>query len=397
MENSIIFDWVTITYKKHTVWQVIDMLGLKEIEYMDMNGRYGYRESKYSGGISVMSNGAQPGMGVCLEMSGKGCRIFEKYGNGDYSKLLAMCLDNENHMKLTRLDVAYDDYCGILDIDRICDDTRQCNLVTRFHQNSWQTIYSGRGNSIILGSRKSDMLVRIYDKNKEQNEKEKRHWVRCEMQLRRERALGFVEEMQVRNIGQVYKGVMSNYIRFVIPGNDTNKRRWDTADFWVEFLSEAEAISIYKKLEEEYTYDKLEAYVISCSGNAIACYIDLVGINNFVENLNERTQKPNKKYQELKDKVINSDPIKKVVLTDKQKYDIGLSEVQNKVFGIYDDIDIYTCKIKDPDKCRYEIIKDMSGVRWFKCIDCGEIKREDESLYIGDVTGINYGQCKICA
>ena len=51
-------------------------------------------------------------MGVCVEMSGKGCRTFEEFGNGDYEWIFTLVRQQQpdGEMKITRLDVAYDDF-----------------------------------------------------------------------------------------------------------------------------------------------------------------------------------------------------------------------------------------------------------------------------------------------
>ena len=58
-----------------------------------------------------------------LEMSGQGCRAFESFGTGNYEALFQEVLDNPSEMNLTRLDVAFDDHGGLLDIGQAAEDT----------------------------------------------------------------------------------------------------------------------------------------------------------------------------------------------------------------------------------------------------------------------------------
>lgn len=115
----------------------------------------------YFGCISVHYNGRDD-MGVWVEMSGQGCRNFE-----DLTTLPNKWEDifnfiNSNDLHMTRLDVAYDDHTGVLDINKVADDTEALRFVSRM--NYWETVRSSKGISVQIGSPQSKVLVRIYDK-----------------------------------------------------------------------------------------------------------------------------------------------------------------------------------------------------------------------------------------
>ena len=74
---------------------------------------------------------------------------------------------------------------------------------------------SSKGQTVQFGSPKSDTLIRIYDKARERNCPAGNHWIRCELQLRRERAASFIQLLQA--IGEAYCGMMMNYLWFVEP------------------------------------------------------------------------------------------------------------------------------------------------------------------------------------
>lgn len=185
------YDWVSITSKLHSPQEFINLLGLDQesIYWEKTKGAHGYKDRLYWESISIHYNGAY-GMGIWLEMSGQGCRAFESFGTGDYNSLFELVLDNPEHMNITRLDVAFDDHSGILDISDICQDTEDGNYVSR--SSAWQVTYSDGGSSVTLGSRSSEILIRIYDKAAERGFTDGRHWVRVELQLRRERARAFL-------------------------------------------------------------------------------------------------------------------------------------------------------------------------------------------------------------
>ena len=157
-ENIVIRDWLTFTTKKHTPQELIAYLGMSGCAWTELTGWYGYKSRLYFGGISVHYDG-QEGMGVCCEISGSGCRSFEDYSTlaGKWDDLFAWIRGESLH--ITRFDVAYDDHTGILDIDRIADDTEKQHFVSRL--NAWKVTKSSDGTSVQIGSSKSRTLIRI--------------------------------------------------------------------------------------------------------------------------------------------------------------------------------------------------------------------------------------------
>lgn len=192
MENCILIDWVSITSKIHSPAGIIDLLGLDHpnIVWEQVKGAHGYRDRLYWESISIHYNGSED-MGVWLEMSGQGCRAFETYSSHkSFEILFEEVLDNPEDLNITRLDLAFDDHEGILDIDQICNDAWARNYISR--SQALDVHYSTDGNSVTFGKRASEILVRIYDKAAERGFDDGRHWIRVEIQLRRERARAFL-------------------------------------------------------------------------------------------------------------------------------------------------------------------------------------------------------------
>ena len=120
-ENVVIYDWLSFTTKQHSPEEVIEALGLSHCPWSEINGARGYMDRKYFGCISIHYNGRED-MGVWCEMSGQGCRNFE-----DLTTLKSKWDDlfrfiHGNSLHITRLDVAYDDHTGVLNIDQIAED-----------------------------------------------------------------------------------------------------------------------------------------------------------------------------------------------------------------------------------------------------------------------------------
>lgn len=295
----MLIDWLSITSKIHTQDQIIALLGMESATWTLTKGAHGYKDRLYYNCISIHYNGS-PDMGVWLEMSGQGCRCFETVGHGDYDMLLELVMDNPQDMKVTRMDVAFDDHSGILDLQQICQDTRLQNYVAK--ATAWQVVESNKGAAVYIGSQQSDVLIRIYDKAAERNITDGSHWVRVELQLRRDRALEF--SRLPGTIGERYAGVLVNYLRYVLPCSDSHKDRWPLTDYWADLIGAAAALSIYTKPGLEYNVLRCERYVYTQAGNAIDALIKCYGPEQFLDKLQKRCTRPNPKYTHMIDEFL---------------------------------------------------------------------------------------------
>ena len=296
-EDKILYDWLNITSKIHNTYDFIELLGFQNVVWQEFNGAKGFRKRLYYGGVSIHYD--REDSYIWLEMSGQGCRTFETFGNGDYESLFALVQENPDEMHITRLDVAFDDHTGILDIERIFDDVRNQNFVSRFKK--YEARIGSDGLSVYHGSKESLIFIRIYDKAAERGFKDCRHWIRVEIKFGDERALQFIN--YDAPIGTKLAGVLKNYLRYVVPSEtDTNKRRWEDADYYTALVGAVEPISLYVKPGVEYNYFNLENYVIRQAGNAIDAFIEIRGVSGFLSDLKDRFTVPNPKYMEVVDK-----------------------------------------------------------------------------------------------
>lgn len=307
VQDCILIDWLSITSKIHSPDDIIELLGLDGMAWEQVKGAHGYRDRLYWEKISIHYNGSDD-MGVWLEMSGQGCRAFESMGTGDFDGLISLVLANQGDMKITRLDIAYDDHSGILPIETIAHDTLDHNWVSDFYKS--QVLYDidrrkgkdWRGISCYYGSMASDALVRIYDKAKERGFDD-RHWIRVELQLRRERALSFASELQNIPIGTLFRGVLHKYLRFVEQANDSidsNMRRWVTVSYWQCLIDGIGKINIYSKPGTEYNMVNLESFVLDQAGGAIYTFLETHPLSELLERVRERDPaRLNGKYKAL--------------------------------------------------------------------------------------------------
>lgn len=306
-ENRLIYDWVSFSTRIHKPDEIMDLIGMRDCPWEILNSGNGYTHRHHFGGVSIsFCEGDMSHVGgfYLLDMSGQGCRTFETYGNGNYDNLFKLVQREEGKPKvtqdvrLTRLDVAYDDMTGLLNIDQICDKTRLQEFVSRIQR--YEAIYGSNGNSVNFGSKGSNVFIRIYDKARERGFTDGRHWVRCELQLRKENACGFVNKLPNSSLSELYHGVLKNYLSFrEVNENDTNKRRWEESPWWTAFLDNARAVSIVEKPGVIYNLSACEKYVLTQPVGSIKTLIKIYGSEAFIEMINSAPAPKNPKYRRL--------------------------------------------------------------------------------------------------
>lgn len=293
-QTLIIFDWFSFTTKILDVSYIIDLLGLPPESFVSGKASKGYLERCYCNGISIHAGGREE---LWVEMSGQGCRYLESFGKISWTDLFEVCMSEGFH--ITRLDVAYDDHTGLLNIGKLQRDFLSQNFVSKME--FWSCDISSVGVSLYHGSPKSDVRIRIYDKAAERNRVEEGSWVRVELQLRRDHAKRFISLLYLDSIGSVFTGVINNYLRYVKPNpNDSNKRRWETRSYWKKFIGDADKLSLYETPGVDYNLGKLQSYVIDMAGACSAAYISIVGEEYFMDEVRKKLRMSrNKKLEHI--------------------------------------------------------------------------------------------------
>ena len=322
-KDGILIDWLSITSKTMFPEDMMELIGITSGWQLMDRGVRGYGARYYNNSISIHFGGSQDN--VWLEMSGQGCRTFESDSlHKDYNVIFDTLLKNSSSMKITRLDVAFDDFSGILDIDRICDDTRPRNHKFKAKTDYVQVIESSNGMSCDVGSPKSLVMVRIYDKLAERLAKMRGaedkakvresipHWVRVELQLRDERALEFVRYLRgvdtvteisaPLDIGAAFCGVLGSYLDYgyAVPARDNPKQMvWHRFPYWKKLLQKAEGISLYRKPGRGYNLERMVNFVQNNAGNAVSAAMEILGLQKFCELIADRKISQSTKYEQL--------------------------------------------------------------------------------------------------
>lgn len=296
--NLILIDWFTGTSSFDSVNDFIELLGMSDPsiawEYKEayMNG-YPFRQS--FGGIHILYGGRDD-MGVCLTMSGQGCRSFESYGHGDWFGLLAHFLDPG--CNITRFDLAFDDHSGVLPLDQMLDDTIDHCYVSK--SRFWQVVQGSTGTTIYHGSPQSKIRFRIYDKALERGLLDGTHWVRLEMQLRDKNATAMINEILTDlNVGRCFLGVLRNYLTYRVPTEDSNRSRWPIADYWQQLIDGVSIVRLWTSPGVDYNIFRLQRFLVDQCGAAILTWHDLYGVEDLLTQIKFKAPKIAPKYQKL--------------------------------------------------------------------------------------------------
>lgn len=289
LENVFLIDWLTVTFHDLKVWDVQEILGMHEMPWQ-LSSKFinGYPLDLNFGHIHIRYGADRPefyddpkkarhDMGICLDMSGQGCREFESWSNKSWQDLIEDIFRCGGvlgaRMSITRLDLAYDDHSGLLNIWRMRRDVEDRNYISKAKKSmviwSDDQEFDIQGLTLEIGSKSSPVLIRIYDKAAERGYKD-RHWIRVELQLRQDRAHEAMKLLfQRESIGMVASGVLRNYLTFVVPSFDTNKARWPTAEYWQRVLEGMEKLRVWHAPGEEYNFSKTENWLIEQYGQVV--------------------------------------------------------------------------------------------------------------------------------
>jgi phage replication initiation protein len=207
-------------------------------------GMMGYRQQVARGNVRILFDGQQ-GMGVHVQASGKGCRELEaEKGVAGIPALVGWLLQQGG--QFTRLDVAYDDLQGLINLQEVMRYITERRVVTRYRK--WSKQESGdltddgqTGQTVYFGSAQSETRVRMYDKAVEQGQAGQ--WVRVELQTRDERAQALAHLITGGNMQQV-AGVLRGLIEFKEAGSHSQRERWETAPWWEMFLQWASKVRL---------------------------------------------------------------------------------------------------------------------------------------------------------
>lgn len=247
-KNELLVDWLEFTclYDIEELGQAekekIESWGfnLEKFEPLE-SGLMGYKKRMWGDFTQILYSG-NSGMKTHIILSAKGVRAYEV--NNKAENLINM-LTHED-ISFTRIDLALDIKDNSIEFNQLLTYLNNNHIVTRFKKYKYivekEINEEGQqvlGESIYFGSRSSNIFIRTYDKAKQMQVEGS--WIRIEIVYKDEHAnaLALYIAQGKKNLGELFSKTLNNYIRFVEKSNDSNKRRWKTAEFWARILEDS--------------------------------------------------------------------------------------------------------------------------------------------------------------
>ncbi|MFL2075901.1 MobT family relaxase [Marinilactibacillus psychrotolerans] len=269
----LLFDYVRIRFPTTDVASVIEGILKLKMRYFihEDYAFYSYLEHYALGDIIVMTS-PEEDKGVLLELKGKGCRQFETYLHAQgrsWFDFFMDCLLKKAVIK--RVDLAINDKVGILDIPFLTEKCRKEECISVFR--SFKSYRSGElikreekegmGNTLYIGSLRSDIYFCLYEKDYEEYKKngipfdEATVKNRFEIRLKNDRALYALRDlMQNEDPEHTAFKIINRYIRFVDQVDKKPRGEWPLNQQWAWFIGENRESMKLTTQPEPYSFDR---------------------------------------------------------------------------------------------------------------------------------------------
>lgn len=302
-------DWLSFTFyptEDQSLVQAIKFLGFKQNDFIRMpKGASGYRSMVVLNGnnIRILFDG-KPDMGIHVDVSGSAISsllyAWKKkntvltpfhtkatlYRDFNYSLLLDLLDALSGIASFTRIDLVIDDigcnYYSCDDIIRLIENQQLVSKFKKYENMSSRSLNDGtkQGQTIYLGSRQSEIMLRIYDKQLEFFSKHKAdcpyEWVRWEMELKKDRANQAVKLLlETHSLSAVCMGILNHYLRFIIHDNPV-KSRCSNDPTWDCFINDMDKLSLYVP-DDPKTIEDTKRWLNKYIGASLSAVIEADG------------------------------------------------------------------------------------------------------------------------
>ena len=290
MKCQVLVDWLTFSVKEQDPAKVIrEYLGLDPELFQDAGyGLLGYNRVLRFSDICVCyeprENDFFRDMGVCVSMSGNGCRAFEtmskltQAGQDSVFPTLFQLLAADETANVSRIDIACDDREGFLNMEEIVEKVQANEINSRMTKRSVIVSFDGTqrsGSTIYLGAPSSDFRVRIYDKALEEGVDG--HWIRVELVMRHKNAAAFAEQMNsAPSVGKLAAQVVNDKFSF-IERDDSNITRCTVCGWWRSFVDELESVRLVARCVVQHSVERIENWIESQVGPSLAVILNTLG------------------------------------------------------------------------------------------------------------------------
>jgi len=235
-------------------YDIEDVFDWSEHFFATNHGARGYR-ALYFGPENIRLYGyPDTGKHCHLEIPGK---VIELYGNQktlDYLKSLKV---QEFEWRCTRIDIAFD---HVPFTPKDCYDAWQRgDVIAKCHNDSWDWRENAEGNTLYIGSRKSERFIRIYDR---------RGFTRLELVFKNNWAENFarvITEISPEEWIIQCVGYLRDYVNFI--SRNSNKPKdsdFKLLPWWDSFVGNSEKIHLdmASKNPNEELKRRLENYLV---------------------------------------------------------------------------------------------------------------------------------------
>ena len=319
MKCQVLVDWLTFSVKGKDPKKVIrDYLGMDPVLFQDTGyGLLGYNRVLRFSDICVCyeprENDFFQGMGVCVSMSGNGCRAFESMSKLTFGgakdkqgmesaafSVLFQKLAADTAANVSRIDIACDDREGYLCMDDIVRKVQANEVNSRMTRRSVMVSFDGTrrsGSTVYIGAASSDFRIRIYDKALEQSADG--HWVRVELVMRGRNANAFVTELtNAACVGKLAAQVVNDKFSF-IDRDDSNITRCTVCGWWKNFVDELEAVRLVARCVVQHRIEQIDNWVEWQVGPSLAILLRSMGSLHILQLAQEAEERLSDKQRSL--------------------------------------------------------------------------------------------------
>lgn len=299
LDNSLTasIDWIAFTSTVISdVKEMISFLGYFPEDFLLLpKGANGYKKMHRlnSFPISILSDGNED-MGIHVVISGSAMSDllvhfrasitsdtpFDKdvvcLSDFDNSIMIEFLQQVKNIGWFTRLDLAVDDLgTNFFTVGDVRGFLERQEVVSKFrtYRDVYESTFTNEntGHTIYFGSRQSEVMLRVYDKQLEQNRKAADPenmiddpWVRWELELKNDRANIAADFLiQRKQIGEVIMEVLNNYVRLIIQ-DDPNRSRCSSHPLWEKFVGMVGKLRLYVEAAQKTIEDKKRWLIRQC-------------------------------------------------------------------------------------------------------------------------------------
>ena len=163
---------------------------------------------------------------------------------------------------LTRIDISFDDRAGLVTVGEVERALEDHDVVS--HWRKWKGIYSSevglkagyRGETVYIGSNKSDSMLRVYNKALESGMPEI-HWTRFELQLRDKLSTTIASNLldawieSEQSFIKAAFGVLRGLIEFKDFQSNINPTRRTPLEWWVKFVGAFDKVRVIREKTEK--------------------------------------------------------------------------------------------------------------------------------------------------